>query len=722
MAPESRPRVIPTSRVLALVVVLSLIIGFILFPFSPSAGELEAGTEAEQTLVSPKDVAYVSTTQTESQRDAAVEAVVEVLDLNPAIREGQIAALDQLLESILAIRQRTDLNFNQKLSELGELDDPPIDPAAGILVLESTDEEWTRIEDESRRVLGLTLGEPLAEDQVEPAREALAQSIDQSLPDDLAIVTEELTAPFIVANLVGDEGATQAAREAARAEVTPVEVTFAEGDVIVRRGEVITESDLEALEEADLLSPDADPEDVLGASLVAILVACAVGGYLYYLQPRSLASDRRLALVVLAYAASLLAAKLFLPEVIPDTDRRFFALMLPVAAAPMLIASLLDDTPFALLSAAIIAGVSGFAAYYLPEHAGGIAGDPLDALLLVFAYFCGSVAGVFAVRNAAHVSQYFIGGAAVTLASTAGALSVDLLDPAWQIEDIFWIFAGSGAAGVLAAVLTLGCFVLVGTVFGITTRLQLVEMADLNHPLLRRLQEEAPGTFHHSVLVGSLAERAANAIGADALQARIGAFYHDIGKMAKPRYYIENTEEGRNPHDELDPVASARIVADHVRNGLELARKNGVPPVIRDFIPQHHGTRLVTYFYRKAAQTTAQLDVEKFRYPGPRPQRRETAIVMLADSIEAITRAREDKSAESIDFAVEGIIRERLQEGQLDESDLTLRDLQKVAAAFKSTLRGVYHARIEYPAPTPQERRDLEESGDTRPDPFERIG
>jgi putative nucleotidyltransferase with HDIG domain len=248
-----------------------------------------------------------------------------------------------------------------------------------------------------------------------------------------------------------------------------------------------------------------------------------------------------------------------------------------------------------------------------------------------------------------------------------------------------------------------------------------MEMADLDHPLIRRLQEEAPGTFHHSVLVSNLSQGAANAIGADALQARIGAYFHDVGKLSKPRYYIENMADGRNPHSELDPAASARIIADHVRLGIELARKNGVPAVLREYIPQHHGTRLVTYFYRQAVQTGESVDADRFRYPGPKPQRRETAIVMLADSIEAMVRAREDKSAEAIDFAVEGIIRERLQEGQLDESDLTLRDLQRIADSFKATLRGVYHQRIEYPEPTEEEQLALDEGSEVRPDPFSNI-
>jgi hypothetical protein len=231
-----------------------------------------------------------------------------------------------------------------------------------------------------------------------------------------------------------------------------------------------------------------------------------------------------------------------------------------------------------------------------------------------------------------------------------------------------------------------------------------MELAQLNHPLLRRLQEQAPGTFHHSVVVGNLAERAADLVGADALLVRVGCYFHDVGKVVKPVYYIENQVQGENPHDKLSPAASAKVVADHVHSGLELTRRHRVPPRVRAFVPEHHGTRLVTYFYRMAAANDATTDPEKFRYPGPRPQSKETAIVMLADSVEAVVRSSRDRSVDRIDSLVEAVIAERVAEGQLDECDLTLRDLKTIAESFKATLRGVYHPRIEYPAPTAGER------------------
>jgi len=263
----------------------------------------------------------------------------------------------------------------------------------------------------------------------------------------------------------------------------------------------------------------------------------------------------------------------------------------------------------------------------------------------------------------------------------------------------------SGIGGVSSGVLAAGAFVTVGVLFGVTTRVQLMELSQLNAPLMRRLQDEAPGTFHHSIIVGNLAERAADLVGADPLLTRVGCYYHDVGKVLQPGMYIENIQTGETPHDQMNPVESAEVIQAHVRGGLELAKRARLPARVTAFIPEHHGTRLVAYFYRKAAEVDPNVDPGPFQYPGPRPQSRETAIVMLADSTEAVVRASSDRSTERIDQLVEEVIAERMAEGQLDESDLTLRDLRTIAESFKSTMRAVYHPRVQYPEPTAMEAR-----------------
>jgi putative nucleotidyltransferase with HDIG domain len=376
--------------------------------------------------------------------------------------------------------------------------------------------------------------------------------------------------------------------------------------------------------------------------------------------------------------------------------------MLPVAAAPILIATLLDGG-LAIAVAALLAVLATFAGYYMPDARSSLSSGPLDSLQMLTALLLSSLAGIFAVRKAERVNNYATAAVSVGFVTFVSLFAFWLLLPDRAASDALWMLVASGVAGLGSVVIIMGGSYILGAAFGVATRIQLMELGQLSHPLLRQLQEQAPGTFHHSVIVGNLAERAADLTGADPLLVRVGAYFHDIGKIVKPGYYIENQMDGQNPHDRLDPLASARMVSEHVRAGAKLTARYHIPSRVRAFVPEHHGTRLVTYFYRKASAEDPNVDPARFRYPGPRPQSRETAIVMLADSVEAVVRAAKDRSHERIDELVNAVINERVAEGQLEECDLTLRDLRTIADSFKATLRGIYHPRIEYPAPTKAE-------------------
>jgi putative nucleotidyltransferase with HDIG domain len=357
----------------------------------------------------------------------------------------------------------------------------------------------------------------------------------------------------------------------------------------------------------------------------------------------------------------------------------------------------------ALLAASLIGLLSAFAAALLLDVTiVGIAGT-FDVIRVALVFSIAGAVGVFTVRNADRISQFLAGGLAIGLSVFAVLITTWLIDPNHELSDLQWMVAAAAINGGLSAFLSAGMYVTLASLFGVTTRFQLLEMSQLSQPLLLRLQDEAPSTFQHSVIVANLAEKGAHVIGADSLLARVGCYYHDIGKLLRPGFFIENQLGGDNPHDALDPADSARIIADHVNEGLALAREYRLPTQIAAFIPEHHGTRLVTYFYRRATETDDNIDPAAFRYPGPRPQSRETAIAMLADSCEATVRASPDHSPERIDAIVDEVFTERLSEGQLDESDLTLRNVRALAESFKQTLRAIYHPRIEYPAPTEAE-------------------
>lgn len=479
-----------------------------------------------------------------------------------------------------------------------------------------------------------------------------------------------------------------------------------QGETIVREGQVITTAAFEQLREAGLVDVHLGSDDLAAAVLAALLGAGALAGYLYLFQPREVGSVSRLLLLGLLVVLWVTAAKLLFAQTLPDNDNRFLTFILPVAAAPMVVAALLDGS-LAVAVAAVLAFLVTFAGFYQPDARSTIAGNPLEAYQMGTVFLLGSLAGIFGVYRAERVNRYLRAGAGVALVSFAGLLAFWLLEPSREAVDLGWMLLSSGLGGLLAAVITVGAFIVLGLIFGITTRIQLMELAQINHPLLRRLQAEAPGTFHHCVVVGNLAETAADMIGADSLLVRVGAYYHDIGKLARPSFYIENQLDGRNPHERLDPYTSARVIAAHVEAGMELARKYRLPPKVRAFINEHHGTRLVTYFYRKANQENPDVDSRQFAYPGPKPQSKESAIVMLADSVEAVVRSSRDRSPERIEALVDAVISERLAEGQLDRCELTLRDLKLIGESLKATLRGVYHPRVEYPPPVDQEKEAL---------------
>ena len=252
--------------------------------------------------------------------------------------------------------------------------------------------------------------------------------------------------------------------------------------------------------------------------------------------------------------------------------------------------------------------------------------------------------------------------------------------------------------GFLGVILAIGLLPFIESAFGITTPIRLLELANPNHPLLKRLLLEAPGTYHHSILVGNLAETAADAVGADALLSRVASYYHDVGKIKRPEFFIENQLLISNPHDKMSPNLSALVITSHIKEGLELARQFKLPPAIRDIIEQHHGTTLVSYFYNQAvAEAEDAVSEDNFRYEGPLPQTKEAALVMLADVVEAAVRSVADPTPGKIGGLIRKVIKERLDEGQLDQSDLTLKDLDQTAAVFAKVLTGVYHQRVPYP-------------------------
>lgn len=420
----------------------------------------------------------------------------------------------------------------------------------------------------------------------------------------------------------------------------------------------------------------------IGRVLIIIILIVISSLFLYYIRPDVFNSNLKLSLI-----STLIILIAFLSFLSVNIKVNFpVELLIFVPVASILLTIIFDSR------------LSFFTTVVLCYLIGAIRGGDFTTSFISFG---GATLSIFSVRDIKNRSQIFRSFFYILVGyfSTIAAVS---LDRSYDIEKFLVSLSYGAVNSIMSPVIAYGLLIFYERVFRITTDLTLLELADFNQPLLKELSSKAPGTFHHSIMMGTLAEEAATAIGANRILARVGCYYHDIGKIAKPDYFVENQVERINKHENLNPAMSAKVIISHVKEGIELAKKYKLPQEIIDFIPMHHGTTLVSYFYSKARNV---IDENKedfseylYRYPGPKPQTKETGIVMLADSVEASTKSIEDPTPKKLEDKIDEIIKKRFMEGELDECELTLKDLTKIKKSFLKILIGIYHQRIKYPS------------------------
>ncbi|HEY8901815.1 MAG TPA: HDIG domain-containing metalloprotein [Chthoniobacterales bacterium] len=436
--------------------------------------------------------------------------------------------------------------------------------------------------------------------------------------------------------------------------------------------------------------------------IICLLVFGTAMTSLWINYPKSFASNTRLLLILSVCFLQLVGVRLILANAVnPD----FAPLLFPYAFAPLMLSVLIGRHHG--LYAALFCSLWGM--FLLPT---------IKPVFIVLSLITGFIA-VFVTLQVRRRSRLIRAGLYVGIATWVIAATFGLISPI-QLEGTDWRMIGwqslfAVGMGLATAIVVSGILPAFETTFNITTDISWLEMADMNHPLLRRLSMEAPGTYHHSLAVANLAEAAAEAVDANPTICRVCAYFHDIGKLVKPEYFSENMPPGHNPHDELTPTMSALIIIAHVKEGVDLALKNKLNPLLVDVINQHHGTSLVGYFYQRALQQQQdarlggkimnlrdddipEVHEESFRYPGPKPQTKESAIVSLADTIESASRSIERPTAQRIEDLVNDLIDTRIADHQLDESPLTLDEIRRIAESFRSTLSSMMHSRVAYPA------------------------
>ena len=664
--------------ILAAVLWVAWSASFILYR-SPDHITVTVGQASPRDIKAPRQVSYISEVKT---REAQAAAAAQVPDVytgpDMALAARQLDWLEKVTTYITALRNDAYTPREKKLELLREIPDLSLSASALAKVVELDADAWDRVVRESQRVLDAILREEIREADVSEAKRRVGRLVDRALSDEETELVTALTQSMIRPNSFLDVAETLARREAARAAVEPVRWNIQAGESVLREGEIVTELAYEKLRVLGLLEEGIRWQEAAGVILFTLIVVVAISLFVVKEDPLLLWRPRRELLLFSLFLALGLAARLFVP------GHTVLPYLFPAAAAAM-VAAIFLSLPLALLITLVAGVIVGY-------NAGG-------SLELVVFHLVGSVVGALSLMRAEQLSAFLRTIVYVALANVACILAFRLASQEYDALGLAQLLGAGALNAVSAVTLVFVTYAFAARLFGITTSLQLLELARPTHPLFRQLLIKAPGTYHHSIVISNMAERAAEAIGADALLTRVGSYYHDIGKTLQPYFFAENQTEGENPHDALDPRTSAEIIISHVTKGLELAEKAKLPDKVRAFIPEHHGTTLVTYFYRRANQEAdgQEVDEAHFRYPGPKPQSKETAIVMLADSVEAWSRANRPATQAEMERLVRQVMNDRLVSGELDECDLTLKDLDRIRESFISVLQSIYHPRIQYP-------------------------
>lgn len=678
---SARIRILQFSLIVAVSIVsfaaLTLPIGL-----RTSTQALDIGEVAQVTLQSPRDISYVSEIRTAEARKGAEGAVQLVYTApDPAIARQQIERLSTAMQYITSVRDTPDVTNEQRTANLVELSDVRLQLETIDYVISMSASRWEIVQAESLRVLEQLMRRAIYEEKVEATQAGIASSVSLTLNEQQSNLVTELVTAFVVPNSFYSEELTTAARAAARDAVRPIVQTYKTGETIVPAGKIITPADLEAFQQLGMISPGQRWEDMLGAAAVVILSAVFIPMYFYRRRRLAVMNDPRSIIVIaLVFIIFLIGARLF-------TNRTLAPYGYPLQAAGLLITTLFGlETGFV-----IIIPLCLLASYGLS-----------NTLDLAPYYLISSLIGLLALGPARRFWGFVRAGIAVALSGLAVLLAYRLpfFSPDWlgvvQFVGVV-VFAGFASASV-----TLLLQYLLAQSLGLTTALQLLDISRPDYPLLQFFLRAAPGTYQHSLQVANLAEQAAEKIGADPLLTRVGAQFHDIGKALNPTFFIENQIPGNvNTHQDIAPEESSATIIRHVTDGIALAKKHRLPRRLHDFILEHHGTLITLYQYTQAMDAAGgdatKVDIEKFRYPGPRPRSRETALLMLADATEARARAERPANEDELRVLVNNVIANVQKFNQLDDTMLTLRDLNLITESFVTTLRGQYHPRIQYP-------------------------
>ena len=666
--------------------------------FFPDKILLEEGQIGTKDILSPGDFEFIDVEATLNLREKAAKSIKEVYDLNLANIENVEKEIDSFFLKIEEYQAKINESSRNTPSPALELETDA--GSAGIDLIEMANEikedlglyvseqviadclqldnlSLEKIKVDVKSSLRTIMEQGIKKDDLENAKKQLIREISEiSLDHHDALIASEIATSLLLPSLFLNEADTEKRRQEAIDSVDDVKRIIQKGQIIIRKGEVATSEGIAILNALGLKNPKINFSNIIGIIMITAVCLLVIFLYLSFFFPGIYENVNKLILLGIISILVILLAKI---------ASQASGYLMPIASASMLIAISLSPN-IAMMLTVILSLLIGF--------------FPGGGLNYILVSIISGIVAIYSIRKATQRSSLtraglIIAGVNMIIISALGLIN----------NEGYYLILQSNLWGVLngflAVILTIGILPFLENYFDITTSFKLMELSNPNQPLLKKMIVEAPGTYHHSIVVGNLSETATEEIGGNALLARVGAIYHDIGKIKRPYFFTENQEAYRNIHDDMEPSLSALVIASHVKEGIELAKKNKLPKDIIDIITQHHGTGLITYFFHRAVKENGSavdaVAEENYRYSGPKPQTKEAGIILLADSLEAATRSLTNPTATRIKTLVKEIIQKNLESGQLEECDLTLKDLDKIGDSFARILTGMFHTRVEYP-------------------------
>lgn len=668
--------------VTATTVVVCFIIIYLVtaLPYLRRSSSYQVGRPSPSTVTAVQPVKVEDPERTAAAREAERQRIKD-LYLDPTAQGKAVTDLQHLFLMVEAwkIEGFDGEEIADKVRETFGLE---LDEAQIKLLLDATEETRRIVTGQAVEIIASLEKEPISLENLELKwEEAKRLAGELPLEEQYQELIGDLAAGFLLANTAYSLSLIYQEMERAEKMIPPAYIQVSEGETLVQKGDIITAMDLRKLEESGALSTTTSLQQMLGILLVFLGLTAVLFIYLKRKKTGRHVADRiQLFYPVVLAVFTLLA---WLPASMAD-DNILWGFMIPVTLVALLTVLMLGKE-----TALVMTGLATVIAGFMLKG---------DFYLTIAVLISGLVAVLFA-RRANRREDVLLQGLWISVGIGLVCFTVSL-----TFRDGLASLAALGVGvgnGLFCTVLALGLIPLLEKVTGATTHIRLLELASPESPLLKELIRTAPGTYSHSLMLGNLAEAAAREVGADPLLARVGAYYHDVGKIKRPSFFMENLTRDGIGHDKINPNLSALIIAAHVKEGVELAQRYNLPQEIVDIIQQHHGTSVIKYFYARAIESVGKeerVDEDHFRYPGEKPRSREAAIIMLADALEASTRALPRSTPVKLEQVIQNVIEERLRDGQLDECELTMQDLNRINRAFLQMTLGTHHERIQYPS------------------------